>query len=43
MICASKPPHRFLGLDLKIKQATVYWLCHKIDERMIRRGARVEI
>jgi hypothetical protein len=29
---ASKSPRRFLGLDLKTKQTSVYWLRHKTDE-----------
>jgi hypothetical protein len=33
VILASKSPRRFLGLDLKIKQVTVYWLRHKTDGR----------
>jgi hypothetical protein len=31
VIWASKSLQRFLGLGLKIKQAAVYWLCHKTD------------
>jgi hypothetical protein len=31
VICASKPPRRFLGLNLKIKWASVYRLRHKIN------------
>jgi hypothetical protein len=31
VIWASKLPRRFLGLDLKTKQTSVYWLRHKID------------
>jgi hypothetical protein len=31
LICASKSPRRFLGLDLKTKQASVYRLRHKTD------------
>jgi hypothetical protein len=40
---ASKSPRRFLGLGVKIKQATACRLRHKTDGRMLRRGARVEI
>jgi hypothetical protein len=37
MIWALKSPRRFLGLDLKTKQASVYRLRHKTDEgRMTR-------
>jgi hypothetical protein len=32
VIWASKSPRRFLGLGLKTKQASVYWLRHKTDE-----------
>jgi hypothetical protein len=31
VICASKSPRRFLGLNLKIKWASVYRLRHKIN------------
>jgi hypothetical protein len=31
VICASKSPRRFLGLDLKTKQALIYRLRHKTD------------
>jgi hypothetical protein len=31
VILASKSPRRFLGLDLKIKWASVCWLRHKTD------------
>jgi hypothetical protein len=31
VICVSKSPWRFLGLCLKTKQTSVYWLLHKID------------
>jgi hypothetical protein len=34
MICASKSPCRFLGLDLKTKRITSCWLCHKTDGRI---------
>jgi hypothetical protein len=34
VIWTSKSPRRFLGLGLKTKQATVYWLRHKIDGMM---------
>jgi hypothetical protein len=40
---ASKSPRRFLGLGVKIKQATACQLRHKTDGRMLQRGARVEI
>jgi hypothetical protein len=43
VIWASKSPRWFLHLGLKIKQASIYWLCHKTDGRMRRRGTRVEI
>jgi hypothetical protein len=33
VILASKSPRQFLGLALKIKQTTIYRLCHKIDGR----------
>jgi hypothetical protein len=36
-IWASKSPRRFLGLGLKTKQTSIYWLLHKIDgERSAR-------
>jgi hypothetical protein len=31
VIWISKSPRRFLGLSLKIKQASVFWLRHKTD------------
>jgi hypothetical protein len=31
VICASKSPRRFLGLDLKTKQVLIYRLRHKTD------------
>jgi hypothetical protein len=34
VICASKSPRRFLGLDLKIKQTLVCRLRHKTDGRV---------
>jgi hypothetical protein len=41
MICASKSPWQFFGLSLKIKQASIYWLRHKIDGwRMMRDTCR---
>jgi hypothetical protein len=40
VICASKSPRRFLGLDLKTKQASVCRLRHKTGGR---RGTRIEI
>jgi hypothetical protein len=43
VICASKSPRRFPGLDLKTKQAMVYRLRHKTDGRMLLRGARIDI
>jgi hypothetical protein len=33
VICASNSPRWFLGLDLKTKWATIFWLRHKIDGR----------
>jgi hypothetical protein len=36
VICVSKSPRRFLGLDLKTKRASIYRLRHKTD------GARSE-
>jgi hypothetical protein len=33
VICASKPPRRFLGLGLKTKHASVCRLCHKTNGR----------
>jgi hypothetical protein len=42
LIWASKLPRRFPGLDLKIKQASVCRLRHKMMERG-RHGTRVEI
>jgi hypothetical protein len=35
MIWASKSPQHFLGLGLKTKHATVCWLCHKTDRRVM--------
>jgi hypothetical protein len=43
VIWASKLPRWFLGLGLKIKQATVYRLRHKTDGRIIRCRARVVV
>jgi hypothetical protein len=43
VIWASKSLHRFLGLGLKTKQATICRLCHKTDGRMIRHGTSVKI
>jgi hypothetical protein len=43
VIWTSKSPWWFLGLGLKIMQASIYRLCLKTDGRMRRRGTRVEI
>jgi hypothetical protein len=43
MIWVSKIPRQFFGLCLKTKRATVYWLSHKTDVRMRRRGTRIKI
>jgi hypothetical protein len=43
VICPIKSPRQFLGFVFKIKQATIYRLCHKIDGIMIRRDAHIEI
>jgi hypothetical protein len=42
VIWTSKLPRRFLSLELKIKQATVYRLRHKTDGRAMVR-TRIEI
>jgi hypothetical protein len=43
MIWTSKLLQRFLGLEHKIKQASVYQLRHKTNGRIRRRGTRVKI
>jgi hypothetical protein len=43
VIWVSKSTRRFLGLDLKIKRATVCWLHLKTNGRMRWRGTHVEI
>jgi hypothetical protein len=43
LIWASKSPRQFLGLDLKTKQATICWLCHKIDGRAITWDTRRDL
>jgi hypothetical protein len=43
MIWTSKSPRRFLGLDLKTKHATLCWLHHKTDGRMMTLDTRRDL
>jgi hypothetical protein len=43
VIWASKSPRRFFGLDLKTKQTSVCWLCHKTDGGRSARDTRRDL
>jgi hypothetical protein len=43
VIWPSKSPRRFLGLDLKTKQALVCWLRHKTDGERSARDTRRDL
>jgi hypothetical protein len=43
VIWASKPPRRFLGLDLKTKQSSVCRLCHKTNGGRTVRDTRQDL
>jgi hypothetical protein len=43
MICASKSPRWFLGLELKIEQVSICRLCHKTDGGRLARDTRRDL